>query len=87
MFKLRLSGKDIGAELLGLLGEVMRSLARGLGRMLAIILCGALIGVVAGAVFAISQAAPMLQSLALGGLAGACIALAGIILVTFLQSW
>ena len=87
MFNLRLSGREIGAGILSIFGELLRSLARGLGKMLAIIFCGGLIGVVAGAIFSISQDTLLLQTMAIGGIAGAALALLGIILVTFVNSW
>ena len=87
MFNLRLSGREIGAGILSIFGELLRSLARGLGRMLAIILCGGLIGTVAGAIFSISQDTLLLQSMAVGGVAGAALALLGIILVSFMNAW
>ena len=87
MFNLRLSGREIGAGILSIFGELLRSLARGLGWMLAIVLCGGLIGAVAGAIFSISQDTLLLQSMAVGGVAGAALALLGIILVSFMNSW
>ena len=87
MFNLRSTWSDIGSDILGLFGDLLKAMAKGLGRMLAIVFCGGLIGAVAGAIFSISQQEPLLQSLAVGGIAGAFVALLGIILVTFMNSW